>query len=186
MKKLLIDLDDVIVGGGFLYLVNQFLGTNYELANIQHYYIQDLVPDEKKEAFTEYFFQHNFYEVATIYDKAIETVEKLNTQYELYICSAYSMKDAEEHLGLVLKFKYEFLNKYFPFLDSNQFLFVNRKHLIPCDIRIDDKVENLLGECDTRLLYHNYHNGEITNEELATHDITRVMNWDEIAKILLK
>ena len=30
MKKIMIDMDDVICGGGFLKLVNDFLGTNYK------------------------------------------------------------------------------------------------------------------------------------------------------------
>lgn len=47
MKKIMIDMDDVICDGGFLSLVNQFLGTNYKKEDIKTYYIQDLIPKER-------------------------------------------------------------------------------------------------------------------------------------------
>ena len=47
MKKIMIDMDDVICDGGFLSLVNQFLGTSYQKEDIKTYYIQDLIPKER-------------------------------------------------------------------------------------------------------------------------------------------
>ena len=35
MKKIMIDMDDVICGGGFLALVNEFLGTAYREEDIK-------------------------------------------------------------------------------------------------------------------------------------------------------
>ena len=50
MKKIMIDMDDVICDGGFLSLVNQFLNTNYKKEDIKTYYIQDLIPKERYES----------------------------------------------------------------------------------------------------------------------------------------
>ena len=55
MKKLMIDMDDVICDGGFLTLVNQFLNTNYKIEDVKAYYIQDLIPKERMSEWAEYF-----------------------------------------------------------------------------------------------------------------------------------
>ncbi len=47
--KIMFDMDDVLVSGGFLYLINSYLGTHYTESDFKTYYMQDIVPD--KEAF---------------------------------------------------------------------------------------------------------------------------------------
>ena len=47
--RIMFDMDDVLVSGGFLYLINSYLGTHYTESDFKTYYMQDIVPD--KEAF---------------------------------------------------------------------------------------------------------------------------------------
>ena len=42
MKKIMIDLDDVITSGGYLHYVNEFLGTSYKEDDIKTYYSADI------------------------------------------------------------------------------------------------------------------------------------------------
>ena len=62
MKRILIDVDDVITNqDGWLYVINNFLKTSYTIKDIKGYYIQDLVPAEKKEEFVKFFLTQNTY-----------------------------------------------------------------------------------------------------------------------------
>ena len=62
MQRLMIDMDDVIVKGGFLYLINQYLGTNYKEEDFKDYYMQDIIPPHLRDDFWDnYFFIKNFY-----------------------------------------------------------------------------------------------------------------------------
>ena len=47
MKKLIVDMDDVLCGKGFIRMINEFLETNYQEEDANSYYINDLIPKEK-------------------------------------------------------------------------------------------------------------------------------------------
>ena len=185
MKRVLIDIDDVITNqDGWLHIVNDFLNTNYNIDDVKGYYIQDLVPKDKKEEFTQFFITQNTYEYSKINDNCIEVIKELNDKYEVYICSTYIFRDDLMYSGDALKYKFEFLVKNFQFMDANRFTFHTNKSIINCDIKIDDKMENL-ENASTKILYTAYHNKIISDEELNKQNIIRANNWNDIRKILL-
>ena len=53
MKKLIIDMDDVICERNFIDMVNDFLKSNYEQEEIGSYYINDIIPKEKMKEWEE-------------------------------------------------------------------------------------------------------------------------------------
>ena len=57
-KKIMIDMDDVITTGGFLHLINEYLGTNYPIDYFKDFYMQDMLPD--KDAFFQWFIAKCF------------------------------------------------------------------------------------------------------------------------------
>ena len=59
-KKIMIDMDDVITHGGFLHLINEFLGTSYKIDDFKDFYMQDMLPD--KEDFFKWFLTKNQYD----------------------------------------------------------------------------------------------------------------------------
>lgn len=85
----------------------------------------------------------------------------------------------------MLKHKFEFLVKFFPFLDPNRFTFQTNKSIFDCHIKIDDKISNL-DNAEMKLLYTAYHNKTISDAELKEKGIIRVYNWKDIENILLK
>ena len=93
MKKIMIDMDDVICEGGFLSLVNQFLKTNYKIEDIKTYYVQDVIPKEKLEEWSKFFNTKNVYDYCKMVKDAYEVLEKLSKKYEIYIASAYIFRD---------------------------------------------------------------------------------------------
>lgn len=185
MKRIIIDLDDVITTAeGWLYVINKFLGTDYKEENFKEYYLQDVIPEERKGEFVEFFRNFNTYDECNLRKDAVEVIRRLNEKYEIYICSAYVYRDDPGFSGKALNQKFDFLFKNFPFIDPHRFIFVDKKSILDCDIRIDDKETNL-ENAETKLLFTAYHNKNVPDEELKERGITRVNNWADIAKILL-
>ncbi len=185
MKKIIIDVDDVITGGSFLKEINKFMGTNYKEEELtSNYYIQDILLD-KKDDFFKNFDKINLYSNAVLYDNCYEVLEKLNEVYDLYFCSAFVWREVPDKSSNSLKYKYDYLLKNFPFINPNNYIFMTKKLMLNCDIRIDDKLDNL-GNADINLLYTAYHNKDISDEELASKNIIRVNSWLDIEEVLLR
>lgn len=184
MKKIMVDMDDVICDGGFLSLVNQFLGSNYQKDDVKSYYIQDLIPKEKYLEWTNFFNSKNVYQYCEMLPNTYEVLEKLSKQYEVYVVTSYIFRDNEEYSANNLKNKFEYLYKHLPFISPNNYIFTTNKEIINCDIKIDDKLSNLDGIAETKMLFTAYHNKTITKEELNKKGVIRVNSWKEIEKIL--
>lgn len=184
MKKevIMIDMDDVITSGGFLYLINKFLDTNYKEEDFKEYYMQDIIPN--KTEFFEWFKTQNMYDNATLLPSAYEVIKELNNHYEVYIGTAFLFKEIKNESGFILNQKFEFLKKNLPFIKPEQYIFINNKSLLKVDIKIDDRIENLDG-VKKKILFTAYHNANISNDELNKKDIKRVKSWQEIKRILL-
>lgn len=186
MKKIMLDMDDVICEGGFLKIVNQFLNTNYQKEDIKSYYIQDVIPKERQEEWKEFLDKQNVYECCEFLPGAYEAIEKLNKQYELYIATAYIFKENVFYSSCNLKNKYEWLYQKIPFIKPEQYIFISNKEVLNCEIKIDDKISNLKGNAEMKLLFDSYHNRSITEEELQRQNVQRVCSWQEIENKLLK
>ena len=184
MKKIMVDMDDVICDGGFLSLVNQFLGTNYQKGDIKTYYIQDLIPKEKYPEWTEFFNTKNVYKFCQMLPDTYEVLEKLSKKYDIYIATAYIFRDNEGYSANNLKNEFEYLYENLPFISPDNYIFTTNKEIINCDIKIDDKLSNLAGKAETKLLFTAYHNTEIPQEELEKQGVLRVNSWKEIETLL--
>lgn len=179
--RIMIDMDDVFVKGGFLYLLNDYLKTNYKEDDFKDFYMQDIVPN--KEEFFDYFFDKDMYEYAELCEGARESLEYLNKKYEVYICTSYIFRDYPRRCANILSQKFNYLVKELPFLNPNNFIFITDKSLIKADVRIDDRIENL-SVGSKNILFTAYHNKNISNEELKEKGIVRANNWSEVIKIL--
>ena len=185
MKKIMIDMDDVICGGGFIALINEFLGTSYKEEEMKSYYIQDIIPAEKAEEWKVFFESKNLYDYTYLLPDAYEVMEKLSKKYELYVLTAYIFKDDASKSAEHLKNKFKYLIETFPFINPDNYIFTSRKDAVSADIRIDDRVPNLKCDGEKKLLFSAYHNLEISDEELKKDGIIRVNNWKEIEKMLM-
>ena len=185
MKRIMIDMDDVICEGGFLALLNQFLNTNYTFDNVKTYFLQDLIPVNRKAEWEEFFYKQNVYNYTTFVKDAYEIMEKLSKKYELYIVTAYIFRDNEYYSANNLKNKYEWLSKNLPFIPPQNYIFTTNKEIIKCDIKIDDRLQNLEGEAESKLLFSAYHNKDISKERLEREGVIRVNGWKDIEKLLL-
>lgn len=85
---------------------------------------------------------------------------------------------------MIEKNKFEYLQHWFPFINPNNFIFMTDKTKIKYDIGIDDRESNFK-KCDKKLLFTEFRNKNLTDEELENKRIIRVNNWLDIGKELL-
>lgn len=181
-KKIMIDMDDVIVTGGFLHLINEFLGSTYTELDFTEFYMQDVIPN--KDEFFEFFLKNNQYDHCELLPDAYDVLKELNEKYDIYIGTSYIFKEIPDDSGIVLLQKFNYLRKYLPFISPYKYVFLSDKSILDVDIKIDDRLDNLYG-AERKLLFTAYHNFKISDEKLKEFGAERVMNWNAIREILL-
>lgn len=183
MKTIMVDMDDVLTYGNFSEILEDYLGYKPDYDNIKTYYIQDILGEKKADFFSK-FKDMDMYENATLLPDSYEVLKELSKHYKIYICTDYIWREIIEFAGNNLKNKYNFLYKKLDFIEPKNFIFVGDKSIVNCDIKIDDKLNNIEG-AKTKLLFTAWHNKDLTEEELAKQNIIRVNNWKDIQEILL-
>ena len=187
-KSIMIDMDEVIVVGRFLDYLIDFLGNvDYEELNKQ-YYRQELIKGREEE-FRKIYGYKNLYKddngnYVEPLPNCVDVIKKLNEKYDIYISTAYIWKKDVFDAATNLKNKFEYLHYWFPFIDTNKFVFMSDKTKVKYDIGIDDRISNL-ESCSTKLLFSDARNIKITDEELENKGIIRVNNWLDVEKNLL-
>ncbi len=192
MKKiLLLDVDDVICFNVFLSAINEFLGTNYEIDFFKEYYIDKcVIPKERFDEYNRFLSERNLYKDAYPLPGAVEKVKRLDKVFDIHICSSCINPFNIESSGRLYKDKFDFLIRVLSFLNPEKFIFTNYKNLIAGDIIVDDRLSNLGGNREQRILFPAYHNKEISDNELIKNKIVRAgydwkTGWDEVENILL-
>ncbi len=181
-KTIMVDMDDVIVKGGFLYLINNFLGTNYTENDFTDFYMQDSIPN--KDEFFKYFLENNLYDHCEMLPDAYDVLKELNEHYDVFIGTSYIYKEIPNESGKILLQKYDYLLKHLPFINPYKYIFISNKNILKFDIKIDDKLDNLEGS-DRKLLFSAYHNLNINDNDLGIQGIERVNDWQDIKDKLL-
>ncbi len=184
MKTIMIDMDDVLTYGNFSKIIEDYLGYKPDFNSIKHYYIQDILGDKKDDFFAK-FKDMNMYEHAELLPGCYEVLKELSEHYKIYICTDYIWREIVKYAGNNLRNKYNFLYEKLDFIDPRNFIFAADKSVIACNVKIDDRIDNIEG-AETKLLFTAWHNSELSDEELKARNIVRVNDWKEIRDILLK
>ena len=186
MRKLFIDIDETITDNSFLPAINEFLGTNYRREDIKSSYKQDAIPKERMEDFFDFFVSRDFYHGAVVYDNAIEVIKRLKDCYDVWFLTSFYTPGGEGRIARHLTDKYNFVQKYFPFIDERKLVLCCDKSIINGDIIIDNLIGNLTDNFKQKLLFTDYPNKRYTDDELGRKGIVRVNSWVEIENILSK
>jgi 5'(3')-deoxyribonucleotidase len=191
-KTILLDIDEVVCFSGFLQVLNKFLNANYHIDQFTTYYLEEeVLNEEQKPQFMEFLSTQNLYEVPDFLPGAIETLERLSKNFDIYVCSSCVNPEDLNSSGKIFKDKYNFLIEYLPFLDPRKYIFTSTKNIFKADIQIDDRIQNLESDIETKILFPSYHNRDITDEELKEKGIIRAGTewrnaWEETEKILME
>ena len=185
-KTMMVDMDDVLCHSQILTYINEFLGTDYEYDDFTQYKLQVLLGDERDE-FWRYAADKNLYEGVELFPDAHDVLKEYYKFLEIYIVTAYLWDGIIDISADNLKNKYNYLKEQLPFIDPDKYIFTTNKNLMNFDIRLDDKVENLMYPTpEMKLLYTEWHNRFIPEHDLKEKGIIRVNNWQEVDKALKK
>ncbi len=182
MKTIMVDMDDVLTYGNFSTILEDYLGYKPDYNNIKTYYIQDILGDKKDDFFSK-FKDMDMYKNAVLLPDCYDILKELSKHYKIYICTDYIWREIIEYAGNNLKNKYNFLYEKLDFINPNNFIFTVDKTIVNCDIKIDDKINNIEG-AETKLLFTAWHNKDLSDKKLKEQGIIRVNNWKEIKEVL--
>ncbi len=178
----MVDMDDVLTYGNFSKILEDYLGYRPDYDNIKNYYMQDILGDKKGDFFSK-FKDMDMYANATLLPDCYDVLKELSQHYKIYICTDYIWREIVEYAGNNLKNKYNFLYEKLDFINPRNFIFTADKSIVNCDIKIDDRINNI-EDAKTMLLFTAWHNKDLSDEELKKQGIIRVNNWKEIREVL--
>lgn len=185
-KTIMIDMDEVIVVGRFSDFLVEFLG-NVNFENLHTQNRQDLLKAREVEFKKIYKYKNCYKDNNGNYieplPNCVDVIKKLNERYDVYIVTKYIWNENVIDAATNLKNKFEYLHYWLPFVDENKFIFMSDKTKIHYDIGIDDRINNL-HSCNIKLLFTEFRNKNITDEELRTKGIKRVNNWLDVEKVI--
>lgn len=180
MKKMMVDMDEVITTGGFLKAIEEFLDKKIDLDKVDTYYLQTLLGD-KADDFWKSSIDRNFYDGNELIEASVDILEKLSKHFDIYIVTSYLWDGVVDLSANHLKHKYEYLKEHLPFISPRKYIFTTDKLIMDFDIRIDDKLANLSG-AETKIMFKQWHNKKHTKKELA--GVYVVDSWQQIYEIL--
>jgi 5'(3')-deoxyribonucleotidase len=163
-----IDMDHVMADTG-VYItqwVNDQFGTSYEGESFPS--LLEGLPDRERQIMVEHVAEGSLMRDLPRMDDCVTVMEKLAERYCLVICTA-----AMEFPNTIAP-KIAWLEEYFPFLDSQLFVFCGYKQVMGTHYLIDDSPKHFTGYAGMPLLYTAAHNHQVTAYQ-------RVDNWSDIA-----
>lgn len=169
--RILIDMDDVMADAieRFLEWYERDFGIRLTKSDMQGTKLYAIVPEDRRKIVKEYPFQKGFFRDLSVIENSIEVIKELNNRFDVYIASAamefpYSFEE-----------KYEWLDRYFPFIHWKRRIFCGDKGVLKGDVLIDDHDFNLSVFEGRRIMFTAPHNASDTKYE-------RMDNWLEAEK----
>lgn len=174
-KSIAIDMDQVLADF-YSKLCNTYNAT-FEDQFTQEQFLQGTgssIPPEKMKKLFQFMNEPDYFRNLSLLDPdAVEVVKELQEHYDIFIATA-----AMDVPGSFTA-KYEWLQQYFPFIDTQNIVFCGNKAVVATDYLIDDSPRQLTKFKGTGILYHMPYNAQVTEFE-------RVHNWQEIHTYFMK
>jgi 5'(3')-deoxyribonucleotidase len=172
MDNVLCNLQEVIVN-----LFNERHGTNYTLESFTDYDVARNLPKNEAVLMKNMYWEDNLYSNIMPLSGAQNTIEKLiNAGHQVYIVSDVIPKTYVE--------KVEWIRFYFPHIDEAHIIAMKHKHLIRCDVMIEDNLQNLLASpYYERICFDYAWNRNVSDYAYGIH---RVHNWNEVLDVINK
>lgn len=192
MDTIVFDLDDVLVKDAFFYVFKEFYKIHFgeelnkEALGTGYYYEKTIFKDDDDaiEKFHQYFLQHDMYDYGVIEEGALDLLKTLSKTHDVCIFTTPILDGKPYESGILFKNKYEFLCTTFPFISPNNFILGRNKSIISSKYMVDDRVDNLTGNIEIKMLYTARHNESISDRELYEKGIFRVSNMEDIRKVV--
>lgn len=171
MKRIAVDMDEVITDAlsKHVRLYNHHFKKQVTIEDLVGLSLPQYAEEHEREMVHQLVDTHDFFATMDILPGAIETLEALSHEYELFITTA-AMEVPNSFAA-----KYAWLLEFVPFISPANFVFCGDKSIVNADYLIDDNVRHFKRFCGTGLLFDAPHNRHVDYNP-------RMKNWNDIAK----
>jgi 5'(3')-deoxyribonucleotidase len=172
-KSIAIDMDGVLADVETQYLLWYERDYGKKVAR------EEIAGRSEENAFPEtgatkkFVFTPGFFQTLPLMEGAVEAVQALMKDFDVYIVSAAI------EFPLSLSEKLAWLSVHFPFISWKNIVFCGDKSIIRTDFMIDDHIKNLDHFKGKTILFHSFHN-------VHYHHHQRANNWKEVLDLLHK
>ena len=172
MDNVLCNLQEVVVN-----LFNKRHGTSYTVEDFTDYDVAQILPKNHAILMKTMYGEDNLYSNIKPLQGAQNAIEKLiNAGHQVYVVSDVIPKTYAE--------KVEWLKFYFPQIDEAHICAMKHKHLLRCDVMIEDSMQNLLAKpYYERICFDYAWNRNVSDYAYGIH---RVRSWNEAIDVINK
>ena len=111
--------------------------TKYTLEDCIHYDMEDCFPEDVATAIKAIYADPKTYDLVQPLPGAKSMLQKLiNSGHQVYI--------ATHNWPAQFNTKVQWIKRHFPFMDESRIMAISHKHLLRCDVLVEDKLDNLL------------------------------------------
>lgn len=174
---LCVDVDDVICNlqEVVIDLFNKRYGANYKIEDFTEFNIMNILPTQDAIVMRDMYGEVGLYDKVKPMPEAQKALEKLiNLGHQVYLVTAAIPKTYGE--------KVAFIKRFFPYIDESRIICMKHKHLLKCDIMIEDNLQTILeGTHYHRILIDKPWNHF---DKDWVYGINRCYNWNEILEAI--
>ena len=171
MQRICVDMDEVMADtlAEHLRRYNQTFDEEVTLGDLAGKGLWEVTPPDRLQQLRAFLDAEGFFEDLALMPGAQQVLEQLSAHYDIFI--ATQAMSVPNSLGS----KYRWLQRHFPFIPPQRYVFCGDKSILRADYLIDDQPRNILRFEGQGLLYSAPHN-------LAETGFVRVNNWLEVAE----
>jgi 5'(3')-deoxyribonucleotidase len=162
-------MDDVMSDtlGEYLRRYNETFDENVTPENLAGIALWEVAPPSRRDQMRAFFDDEDFFEDLDVKPGSQEVLKKLSERFDIFI--------ATQAMAIPKSFapKFRWLQRHFPFIPSDNYVFCGNKSILRADYLIDDLPRNLIHFEGQGLLYSAPHNLKATG-------FVRVNNWQEV------
>lgn len=145
---------------------NTIFDDDLKIEEIKTWNIIEHVKPEAKDFMINFLNLHKFYRDLDVVSDSQRVLKKLSKHNEIFFVT-------DPFTRMSFKSKYDWLEEHFPFIPTENYVFVSNKSIIKADFLIDDGVHNLENFSGYSILYDAPYNRDEDR-------FYRVKNWQDI------
>lgn len=158
-----------------LEIYNAENNTNIQISDINQYNFSNCLSTEDARGIINLFKRKELWDsLSPLLDAQWGLKSLISNGHKVYLAT----NTAPENFP----WKIEWLEKYFPFIDSKDVICINNKGLLKTDILIDDCLDNLIGSvCERIVIDHPWNRDK---EKEYAYNIHRAYNFKDVIEII--
>lgn len=171
MRRICVDMDEVMADtlAEHLRRYNEHFDEALSVSDLAGKGLWQFAPQDRHQQIRAFLDAEDFFEDLPLVEGAQQVLNDLSSRFDIFI--ATQAMTVPNSLGP----KYRWLQRYFPFIPPQHYVFCGDKSILRADFLIDDLPRNIERFAGQGLLYTAPHN-------LAAEGFTRVNNWQEVAE----